>query len=103
MVREGGILRFRCHTGHAFSSGTLLDSSGTQVEARLWDAVRALDETVMLLNRLGEEHLKQGNTRVAEQCFDWARETHERSHPIRDTAVRSEQFDLDSLLAGKAR
>ena len=105
LIREGGILRFRCHTGHAYSSGTLLDSVSGQVEARLWDAVRVLDETVMLLNRLGDERLKEGNTRAAEQCFDWARETHERSRPIRDSAMRSEQFDFDSesLKAGKAR
>ena len=72
------------------------------MEARLWDAVRVLDETVMLLNRLGEEQLKAGNTRAAEQCFDWARETHERSAPIRDSAMRSEQFDLDALRAKPA-
>jgi two-component system chemotaxis response regulator CheB len=102
LIREGGILRFRCHTGHAFSSGTLLDSAGGQVEARLWDAVRALDETVMLLNRLGEDHLNAGNTGAAEHYFDLARETHERSRPIREAAMQSERFDFDYLEAGKA-
>ncbi len=39
-LREGKIVRFRCHTGHAFSANSLLEGANEQVEARLWDAVR---------------------------------------------------------------
>src|SRR5947207_1989988 len=60
MFRDGNIIRFRCHTGHAVSSGTLLESASEQVERRLLDALRALDETVMLLNQLGAQYAKKG-------------------------------------------
>jgi two-component system chemotaxis response regulator CheB len=96
-LREGKIVRFRCHTGHAFSANTLLNSTTEQVEERLWDAVRALDEAVMLLNSMGEEFAKSGNTRAAERCFDQAREAHERSQPIRQAATRNEELTLDEV------
>jgi two-component system, chemotaxis family, protein-glutamate methylesterase/glutaminase len=96
-LREGRIVRFRCHTGHAFSSDTLLTANGEEYEARLWDAVRAADEAVILLNRLGEEFVKSGNTAAAEKCFDEAREAHERSRPVRDAAIGAEQLNMEKL------
>jgi two-component system, chemotaxis family, protein-glutamate methylesterase/glutaminase len=97
MLREGKIVRFRCHTGHAFSADTLLTANGEELEARLWDAVRACDEAVLLLNRLGEEFAKSGNTAAAERCFDEAREAHERSRPMRESAFGSERLSLGRL------
>jgi two-component system, chemotaxis family, protein-glutamate methylesterase/glutaminase len=96
-LREGKLVRFRCHTGHAFSADALLTSKSEELEARLWDAVRASDESVILLNRLGEEFAKAGNTAAAEKCFDEAREEHERSRPVRDAASGGEQRNLQEL------
>jgi hypothetical protein len=61
------------------------------------DAMRALDETIMLLNKLGEEYAKQGNTAAAEQAYNRAREAYERSRPIREAALDSEEFTTDDL------
>ena len=97
MLREGRIIRFRCHTGHAFSADTLLESTTESIESRLWDAVRAADETVMLLNQLGEEFAKAGNTAAAEKCFDKAREAHERLAPIREAAMDNDELGLEKL------
>ena len=97
MLHEGKNLRFRCHTGHAFSTDALLTANGEELEARLWDAVRASDEAVILLTRLGEEFAKTGNTAAAEKCFDEAREAHERSRPVRDAAIGAEPMDLRKL------
>jgi two-component system, chemotaxis family, protein-glutamate methylesterase/glutaminase len=85
-LRDGRIQRYRCHTGHAFSRNALLEATAEQIEARLWDAVRALDETVMLLNTMGQEFAKAGDARAAELCFDKAREAHQRSQPLRESA-----------------
>jgi two-component system chemotaxis response regulator CheB len=87
MLKEGRIARFRCHTGHAFSANTLLISLSEQVEARLWDSVRAMDEGILLLNRLGREYADSGDTPAAERCFDRAREIHERSRGVREAAL----------------
>jgi two-component system, chemotaxis family, protein-glutamate methylesterase/glutaminase len=97
MFRDGNIIRFRCHTGHALSAGTLLEAGTEQVEQRLFDAVRALDETIMLLNQMGEEYAKKGNTAAAEQCFNRARDAYERSRPIREAALVNEELTTDDL------
>ena len=97
MLREGKIIRFRCHTGHAFSSDTLLASNSEELEARLWDAVRAADESMILLNRLGEEFARSGNTAAAEKCLDKAREVHDRIEAVRKAALDSEHIDVEKL------
>ena len=95
--RDGTIVRFRCHTGHSLSAATLLESATAQVEQRLLDAVRSLDETIMLLNQLGEQYAKQGNTAAAEQCFNRARDAYERSRPIREAAMNNEEYELAAV------
>jgi two-component system chemotaxis response regulator CheB len=102
MLREGRIIRFRCHTGHAFSSDTLLNATSDDIEARVWDAMRAVDETVFLLNRLGEEFAKNGNTVAAEKCFDKAREAHERVAPLREVVIDNEELEVEKLRARAA-
>ena len=97
MYRDGNIIRFRCHTGHALSSGTLLEATSEETERRLLDAVRALDESIMLLNQLGEEYARKGNTAAAEQCFNRARDAYERSRPIREAALDQEELSTDAL------
>ncbi|HUQ74962.1 MAG TPA: chemotaxis protein CheB [Burkholderiales bacterium] len=96
-IREGTVVRFRCHTGHALSAGTLLESAAEQVERRLMDAVRALEETVMLLNQFGEQYAKQGDTAAAEHCFNRARDAYERSLPIREAVVKNEELTIDAV------
>jgi two-component system chemotaxis response regulator CheB len=97
MVRDGKLIRYRCHTGHAFSPAALLSSSTEQIERRLWDAVRALDETVMLLNSMGEDYAREGNTGAAGMCFAKAKVFYERSQPMREAAVGSEEIAADDL------
>jgi two-component system chemotaxis response regulator CheB len=97
LLKEGRIVRFRCHTGHAFSASTLLHETSEIVEAKLWDGVRALDEIVMLLNGLGESLARAGDTRSAEQCFDKAREAHERAQAIREVTKQGEELSTEEL------
>lgn len=48
-VREGTIVRFRCHTGHAYSMQTLLAEVEGAVDEGLWGVLRALQERCLLL------------------------------------------------------
>ena len=81
-----GILRFRCHTGHAFTAQTLLDSLCEQVELRRADSVRALDESVMLLNHIGRHLEKDGRGDIAQRYFERARATDEQAAPLRQAS-----------------
>jgi two-component system chemotaxis response regulator CheB len=52
-MKEGGRIRFRCHTGHAFSPESLLAQIGEGIEGALWNAIRSLQEGALLLKQLG--------------------------------------------------
>jgi len=58
-IREGSIIRFRCHTGHAYSLAVLLERLSVNVEDELWGAMRAMEEKQMLLGWI-QEHLAGG-------------------------------------------
>lgn len=53
-IEEGRIVRFRCHTGHAFTLKTLLAELHTSIDGGLWDAIRAIEERIMLLRQAAE-------------------------------------------------
>ena len=52
--------RFRCHTGHAFTTQSLLDVRNRRSEDALWSAVRALHEKHSLLKRSANEARRRG-------------------------------------------
>jgi two-component system, chemotaxis family, protein-glutamate methylesterase/glutaminase len=59
-------LRYRCHTGHAFSARSLESAQVVLAEQSLWSSVRALHEREMLLRRLAMVARATGNVEQAE-------------------------------------
>jgi two-component system chemotaxis response regulator CheB len=57
-LKEGGVPRFRCHTGHAYSINTLLAEVTEYVEESLWNSLRSIEESAMLLAHLAR-HVRQ--------------------------------------------
>jgi len=53
-MNHGNATHFRCHTGHALSARTLLDSQAEEIEQSLWVAVRALTERAGTLEKLAD-------------------------------------------------
>jgi two-component system chemotaxis response regulator CheB len=96
-IREGRVVRFRCHTGHAFSANTLLSSVSESIEQLLWDALRAVDETVMLLDHLGKHLGDAGDPQGAEVFLRKAEEARRRGLAIRKAAIDNEQIDEEKL------
>ncbi|WP_081909105.1 chemotaxis protein CheB [Deinococcus sp. YIM 77859] len=92
-LQEGGHVRYRCHTGHAFSASALLAGVNESVEDSLWSAVRALEESTILLRQLGEHHADAGNVRTAELFFDQAHAAEERSRRVRDVLIQENPLD----------
>lgn len=83
-VRENDRMRYRCHTGHAFSLDSLALSQNHELERALISALRALDERVSLLQRLTEESGSNGHGRTADQFGRRAREYAEQAELIRN-------------------
>jgi two-component system, chemotaxis family, protein-glutamate methylesterase/glutaminase len=53
-IEEGTLVRFRCHTGHAFSLRALLAEVSESIDKGLWDTVRAIEERVLLLRQMSD-------------------------------------------------
>lgn len=51
---EGGHLRYRCHTGHAFSHASLLQEQTSEIESSVYAALRVVEEKAAALRRLAE-------------------------------------------------
>src|SRR5262245_47729769 len=47
-------VRFRCHTGHAYSINSLIAAYSDQIEGSLWHAIRSLEETALFLDALSQ-------------------------------------------------
>ncbi|WP_262920624.1 chemotaxis protein CheB [Hymenobacter sp. 5516J-16] len=51
-LRHGKMLRYRCHTGHAFTADGLLDKTQQAMEETLWVALRMMEERKNLLTSM---------------------------------------------------
>jgi two-component system chemotaxis response regulator CheB len=51
-IRDDEPIRYRCHTGHAFTMRTLDVAVGEATDAALWNALRALQERAEVLEQL---------------------------------------------------
>lgn len=80
-LNEARPLRYRCHTGHAFSAQSLEYAQAQNAEHSLWNSVRALHEKEMLLRRVALVARGQGDhaqARSAEEQAQRAREQADR-------------------------
>jgi two-component system chemotaxis response regulator CheB len=95
-LRDGKIVRYRCHTGHAFSANTLLSAITESTEDILWSTIRSIEEGVMLLNEMGRD-LAEVQPRLAELYFKKADEAEQRAKSIRQTIMKHEQLSKEHL------
>lgn len=82
-IYEGKILRFRCRTGHAYSSETLLDELTESIERTLWASVRGLEENAALLAHLGRHLREHGENGISDAYALRAEETKARAQAVR--------------------
>ena len=88
-LKEGAGVRFRCHTGHAYSLEALLADYTERTEESLWNTVRSLEETVLLLRRMAAQAAEhgQGQATALEQK---AREAQQRIDLVRQAVMQHE-------------
>jgi two-component system chemotaxis response regulator CheB len=86
-MKEGNFLRFRCHTGHAFSASSLLAELTDNVEDTLWTAVRSLQESTMLMRHLAQHLGGNGEGAMAELFLQKAQEAERRADLVRQAVM----------------
>lgn len=91
-LKEGKLIRYRCHTGHAFTASTLLAEVTKEVEDTLWSAVRGLEETIMLLDQTSHHLAELGDAEMARQFADRADHVRDRSRRLHEFTFQQEQL-----------
>lgn len=84
-IRSNNIVRYRCHTGHAYSIQTLAEEIEEKIEDSLWNAIRTIEEQVLLMRQLAEDAHENGDNTTSEQLFDRANSIKKPSELIRQT------------------
>ena len=90
-VREGDLVRFRCRVGHAWTSEALLASQSETLDAALWTALRALEESAALSLQLADRARRRNNTRLAQRMADNAALAERRAETIREVLLRDNE------------
>ncbi|WP_372999950.1 hypothetical protein [Marinobacter sp.] len=69
-VADGDLLRYRCHTGHAFTSSVLLAQQTVKIEETLWVALRMFEERQNLLETMSNNESRKPPSSVAQRARD---------------------------------
>lgn len=98
-LKAGGVPRFRCHTGHAYSINTLLAEVTEHVGEALWGAIRAIEESAMLLTEMARERkAKSEDLPSIELLEEKARDTLKRADLVRQVAAGHQTLSQDNIV-----
>ena len=79
MIKGSSPLRFRCHTGHAFTGETLDMVSRATSEDTLWQALRSLQERHALLEMLRHHERRERHVAQLDEALE---NLHAQSHAL---------------------
>lgn len=97
-LKDGAHVRFRCHTGHAYSPDSLLAEIAESVEDSLWSSIRALEETVLLLRRMAAHHDENhGDGATADLLLTRAGEAQRRADLVRQAVMSRDELSEDKI------
>jgi two-component system chemotaxis response regulator CheB len=82
-IQDGGLVRFRCRVGHAWSPESLLTQQSESLEAALWVALRTLEERAALASRLAEPARRRGHRITATRFEEQAEEAQQAARLVR--------------------
>ncbi|GAB3637792.1 chemotaxis protein CheB [Hymenobacter arcticus] len=92
---EGQLIRYRCHTGHAYTVSSLLSEVTRSVESLLYQSMRGLEETKMLLHNLGLHFTELQQTAVAELFFEKADQSGLQARIVHESILQQQALSGD--------
>jgi two-component system, chemotaxis family, protein-glutamate methylesterase/glutaminase len=95
-LKENGRPRYRCHTGHAYSSDSLLSELTESVEETLWTAIRTIAESAMLMRHMAE-HVRESDDATAERFIEKARDAERRGELVRQAVFDHENLSEEKV------
>lgn len=102
-VQEGDLTRFRCRVGHAYSPDSLLAEQSEALEEALWIAMRALEESAALADRMAERAQERGHALAATRFGEQAQDARQRAAIIRRALIKGQNIAPDTPVAAQER
>jgi two-component system, chemotaxis family, protein-glutamate methylesterase/glutaminase len=102
-IKDGGLERYRCRVGHAWSPESLLTQQSEALEAALWVALRSLEERAALARRLAEPARRRGHAITATRFEEQAAEAQQAARLVRDLLLNRDTFATAWPLSGDRR
>lgn len=87
-IREGDLIRYRCHVGHAYTAELMSLALDETLRRSLNSGLRALDERIALARRLHEQAKDAGLTHLAESWRKKLVECEQEAEILRDSIKR---------------
>ncbi|MCC9138637.1 chemotaxis protein CheB [Pontibacter silvestris] len=100
LSQPGTIMRYRCHSGHAYSKETLLLGMDNHLEETLWVALRTLEERRNILLNMSQGETDKGNRRwttIQEERAEEMKTHIERLRSILSKNTLSDEEQLGQL------
>jgi two-component system, chemotaxis family, protein-glutamate methylesterase/glutaminase len=96
-MKEGGVPRFRCHTGHGYSINNLLAEVTEGVERSLWASLRSIEESAMLLDHLARHFRSSKDHRMRELVEEKAEDALRRADLVRQAVLDHQTLSTDNI------
>lgn len=91
-IEEGKLVRFRCHTGHAYSPKSLLVEVDEAIDISIWDAIRVIEERILLLRQMADLAAGAGKDDDARRLRARAELAEDKCRPLRELVLDAEFF-----------
>jgi two-component system chemotaxis response regulator CheB len=89
-IQDGDLLRFRCRVGHAFSVESVLAEQSDALEEALWVALKTLQESADLAQRLAQQAHRRGQEWLAKRFDEKQHDALHRAALIRRVLLKNE-------------
>lgn len=100
-IKNGNALRFRCHTGHAFTTNSLLAELTDAVEDSLWNAIRSVEERVRLLKHMAQHAVDENKTELVTLLSREVDDARRRAGLLRRATMLHEEPDGREDISGE--
>jgi two-component system chemotaxis response regulator CheB len=96
-MKEGNRIRFRCHTGHAYSLNSLLVEVTDSIEASLWSTLRGIEESQMLMSHMAKHLGETNDSEMAERFLQKSEEANRRARLVRQAVMSHEALSQEKI------
>ena len=94
---EGSLIRFRCHTGHAYTLSNLLAELTQHTESAIINALRSVEETQLLMSHMKRHLEENGLPDIAQRLVPKIERAEKRGALIKQAASQNEVISQDTL------